>query len=86
MEAAAKRDERLIDRATAQAWQTAIFALNGYGGKLQGKSLSDYLINKPPKRRSTTADAVAFFSALKEAGYPIKVERVPWTPYQSRPQ
>lgn len=76
MEAAAARDEQLIDRGTAQAWQTAIFALNGYGGKLKGKTLSDYLIGKPKEDRSAASRAVAFFHAMKSAGLDVKIERV----------
>lgn len=77
MEAAALRDERLIDRATTQAWQTATFALSGYSGGLKNKTLADYLISEKRKpKRSTTAKAVAFFHAMKAAGYPVKIERL----------
>lgn len=75
MEAAALRREREYDLAMTQAWNTAIFALNGYGGKLKGKSLSDYLIGKPEKKRSTLSDAVAFFHSMKSAGLPVTITR-----------
>jgi hypothetical protein len=76
MEGAALREEREHDRAIAQAWHTAMFGLNGYGGKLKGKTLSDYLINKPKPKQSSAAKAIAFFHSMKSAGFDVKIERV----------
>lgn len=75
MEGAALRAEREHDRNMTLAWNTAMFALNGYGGKLKGKSLDDYLINKPKK--STLASAMAFFSQMQARGFPVRVYRTP---------
>lgn len=76
MEGAALRQEREYDLAITQAWNTAMFAINGYGGKLKDKTLADYLINKPPKKQSSSAAAVAFFHSMKSAGFDVKIERV----------
>lgn len=76
MEGAALRQEREYDRAIAQAWHTAIFALNGYGGKLKGKSLSDFLISQDKPKPSKAAQAAAFFHAMKAAGLPVTITRV----------
>lgn len=78
MEAAALKREREHDLAISQAWHTAIFALNGYAGKLKNKSLSDYLISKDKAqpKRSTVADAVAYFHSMKAAGLPVTITRV----------
>lgn len=77
MEGAALRQEREYDIAISQAWHTAIFALNGYAGKLKGKSLSDYLIGKGKvqTKRSTVADAIAYFHSMKAAGLPVTITR-----------
>jgi hypothetical protein len=73
MEGAADRQRKEYDLATAQAWHTAMFALNGYGGKLKGKTLADYLSDPAVKRtRSRWADAHAFFGRLKAKGVPIE--------------
>lgn len=77
MEGAAVRQEREHDRAISQAWHTAIFALNGYAGKLKNKSLSDYLIAKEKPKRSSAAAALAFFHAMKSSGFPVTITRVP---------
>lgn len=75
MEAAALRREREYDLAIAQAWHTAIFALNGYAGKLKGKSLSDFLIGQDKPQVSKAAQAVAFFHSLKARGFPVEITR-----------
>lgn len=75
MEGAALKAEREHDLAISQAWHTAIFALNGYGGKLNGKSLSDYIGRKEAAKPSPLAGAVAFFGYMKAAGMPIEVTR-----------
>lgn len=76
MEGAALKQEREYDLAITQAWNTAIFALNGYGGKLKNKSLSDYLIGKEKPKRSTVASAVAFFHSMRSAGFPVEITRL----------
>lgn len=77
MEGAALRQEREYNLAISQAWHTAIFALNGYAGKLKGKSLSDYQVGKERPKQSSTARAIAFFHAMKSAGFPVTITRVP---------
>lgn len=52
-----------------------MFVLGGYSGKLKGKSLSDYLINKPAER-SKAEEALAFFRAMKAKGLPVEITRV----------
>lgn len=76
MEGAALKAEREHDLSVTQAWNTAMFALNGYGGKLKGKKLSDYLIHKPAEK-STLANALGFFNLMKARGIPVKVYRTP---------
>lgn len=76
MEGAALKQERAYDLAITQAWHTAIFALNGYGGKLKGKTLSDFLVGKDKPKRSTVASAIAFFHSMKSAGLPVEITRV----------
>jgi hypothetical protein len=75
MEGAARRAERAHDLAMMQAWHTAIFALNGYAGKLKNKGLADYLISEKPKQ-SKASQALAFFHRLKAAGVPVEIKRV----------
>lgn len=75
MEGAALRQEREYDLAITTAWHTAIFALNGYGGKLKNKSLADYLISQEKPQANSTAKAIAFFHSLKARGYPVDITR-----------
>jgi hypothetical protein len=75
MQGAALRTERAHNLAMTQAWNTAMFALNGYGGKLKDKTLSDYLIGEKP-RQPKAAQALAFFHRLKAAGLPVEIKRV----------
>lgn len=82
MEGAALRQEREHDREMTQAWNTAMFAINGYGGKLKGKALSDYLIGKDKPKRSSTASAIAFFHSMKAAGLPVTITRAERAPKQ----
>lgn len=74
MEGAALAAKDKHDLAIVMAWHTAIFALNGYGGKLKGKSLSDFLETeaKPP---SKNAAAIAFFHTLKARGFNVEISR-----------
>jgi hypothetical protein len=77
MEGAALAAKREYDLAITQAWHTAIFVLNGYAGKLKGKSLSNYLSGAKSERKSSdAAAAVAFFHALKARGMPVDIKRV----------
>jgi hypothetical protein len=75
MEGAALAETKRFDLAVVTAWHTAVFALNGYSGKLKGKSLSDYLSGEK-QEAPTWAKAHAFFSGLKSKGLDVKIERV----------
>lgn len=75
MEGAAIRERKSLNLAIITAWHTAVFALNGYGGKLKG--LSNYLASEQESQPvSTAAQAVAFFRNMKEAGFPVEIKRV----------
>jgi hypothetical protein len=77
MEGAALGAKDRLDIATYTAWHTAIFALNGYSGKLKGKSLADYLTKHGSKpKRSKLADAHAFFGRLQAQGIPISSGKI----------
>jgi hypothetical protein len=75
MEGAALKQEREYDLTITQAWHTAMFALNGYGGKLKGRTLADFLIGKERPKPSKAAQAVAFFHSLKARGIPVEITR-----------
>lgn len=77
MEGAALRQKRELDMATFGAWHTAIFALNGYAGKLKGKSLSDFLSAKPETNNQSVQNArgIAFFHRLQAEGIPVKITK-----------
>lgn len=76
MEGAALAEQKRIDLAMVVAWHTAVFALNGYAGKLKGKSLADFLSGSSnvSARRSQFADAHAFFGRLRAQGVPIETK------------
>lgn len=81
MEGMAKAASREVDIAITTGWHAAIFALSGYAGKLQGKSLSDYLISKPERpekdeERLSNARLIHFFNSQIARGADIKVEKV----------
>jgi hypothetical protein len=77
MEAAALAAKREYDLAITQAWHTAIFALNGYAGKLKGKTLANFLSGgERVRKQSNAAHAVAFFHRMKSAGMPVSISRV----------
>lgn len=70
--------QRQFDLCMVTAWHTAIFALNGYAGKLKGKSLADYLGDKPKTDSPALqrARGIAFFQRLKAEGVPVEISRV----------
>jgi hypothetical protein len=74
MEGAALAKKQDMDLAMFTAWHTAVFALNGYGGKLKGKKLSDYLTQKP-EHNPSHSKAIAFFHSLQARGVPVKITR-----------
>jgi hypothetical protein len=74
MEGAALAEKKRFDLAIVTAWHTAVFALNGYAGKLKGKSLSDFLTDKP-SRPASHAQGLAFFHRLKAKGVPVEITR-----------
>lgn len=75
MEGAALAEKKRLDIAIVTAWHTAMFALAGYGGKLKGKKLSDYLGNPEQPKQSSHAQAIAFFHRLKARGVPVDISR-----------
>lgn len=78
MEGAALRQKRELDIALFTAWHTAIFALNGYSGKLKGKSLSDFIGDgsKPVSSRALrNARLIAGFHRLQAQGIPVKITK-----------
>lgn len=80
MEGAAIAQRQRLDLATFTAWHTAIFALNGYGGRLKGKSLADFLIKDgSPKSEAPLehAQAIHFFQGMKARGFPVEITRIP---------
>jgi hypothetical protein len=76
MEGAVLRRQREFDLAVFVSWHTAVFALNGYAGKLKDKRLSDFLSSRDPQPQSNAAQAVSFFHRMKAAGLPVTIERV----------
>lgn len=81
MEGAALAQRQRLDLATFTAWHTAIFALNGYGGGLKGKSLADFLIKDGSSPKSEAplqhAQAIHFFQRMKARGFPVEITRIP---------
>lgn len=75
MDGLSRRGKRRFDANIALAWHTAVFALNGYAGKLKGKSLGDYLSTAPRKEPDNTAKAIAFFHSMRSAGFDVKITR-----------
>jgi hypothetical protein len=76
MEGAALAERKRLDLAIVTAWHTAMFGLNGYGGKLKGKKLSDFLISgNEDQPVSKHAQAIAFFHRLKSRGVPVEITR-----------
>lgn len=79
MEGALLREQRRLDMATYTAWHTAVFALNGYAGKLKGKSLSDYLSGAKPEasEKLDNAKLIAGFHSLAARGFDVQITRNP---------
>lgn len=77
MEGMARAANRNVDLAIVGAWHTAIFALTGYAGKLNGKKLSDFLSGAEPvnEQKSQNAKAIAFFLGAKARGFDVEVTR-----------
>lgn len=75
MEGAALAAKRRSDLAISTAWHTAIFALNGYSGKLKGKTLLDFL-GPDESQAKKHAEAIAFFHKLKAKGVPVEITRL----------
>lgn len=71
----ARAASRNVDLAMVTAWHTAVFGLNGYAGKLQGKKLSDFLGAEQPKANTKHAQAIAFFHSLKARGVSVEITR-----------
>lgn len=76
MEGAALRQRRELDLATFTAWHTAVFALNGFAGKLKGK-LSDYLggNREPEPEKMRNAKLIAGFQSLRARGFAVEITR-----------
>jgi len=65
-----------LNIATFTAWHTAMFCLAGYGGKLKGKSLSDFLHHERSSDQALQhARGIAFFHRLQARGIPVKITR-----------
>ena len=75
MEGAALAAKDRLDVAIYTAWHVAVFALNGYSGKLKGKSLADFLSDKPKEQSVQHAQAIAFFHRLQANGVDVKISR-----------
>lgn len=76
MEGLAGAATRQLDLSIVTAWHAAVFALNGYAGKL--RPLSEFLSSKPGSRgdeRPQNAEIIHFFQSLKASGVPVEVSR-----------
>lgn len=77
MEGAALAAEQAHNLAITTAWNTAIFVLKGYEGDLNGKKLSDYLVDSRRKRRvQTNEELLAAFQEMKAKGAPINIRQI----------
>lgn len=76
MEGAVLAAKRQHDQAIFTAWHTAVFAIGMYGGKLKGKTLSDFLSSDEPQGSTKHAEAIAYFHKLKARGVPVDISRV----------
>lgn len=74
MQGAQLKFEREYDLSIAHAWHAAKFNALAQVGKL--KSLSNYTGKRASGKKSTAAQAVAFFHAMKAAGLPVTITRV----------
>lgn len=73
MEGAALAAKNRLDVELFTAWHTAVFALNGYGGKL--KPLSEYLNREPDGPALSNAKLIAGFHSLKARGFDVQISR-----------
>lgn len=73
MEGAALAAKNRLDTALFTAWHTAVFALNGYGGKL--KPLAQYLHLEPDAPAIKNAKLIAGFHSLKKRGFDVQISR-----------
>lgn len=73
MQAKARAAKAEYDRAIFLAWHTAVFALNGYAGKL--KELGSYLQAKPIARNQTAAEMLHIMREFQERGASMKITR-----------
>lgn len=77
MEGAVLAAKRQHDQAIFTAWHTAVFAIGMYGGKLKGKTLSDFLSSDEPQVSTTKhAEAIAYFHKIKARGAPVEITRL----------
>lgn len=74
MEGAQLKLEREYDLAIAQAWHMAEFNARKKVNKLRG--LSEYIGKRAGGKKSSAAQAIAFFHAMKAAGLPVTITRV----------
>lgn len=69
--------QRQFELAISTAWHTAVFALNGYSGKLE--DLSEYLgrvnVSEEDREREQNARLIHFFQQMKARGTPIEISR-----------
>lgn len=75
MDGAALKVEQEYDLSISQAWHGARFNALAQAGKLRG--LSSYLGKRHAGKKSAAASAIAFFHAMKAAGVPVTISRVP---------
>lgn len=75
MEGAGLSQERAYDRSIAEAWHGARFNALVQNGKL--RDLASYLTKRNAGGKSSSANAIAFFHAMKEAGLPVTITKVP---------
>ncbi len=74
MEGAAIAAKNRLDVSMFTAWHTAVFALNGYAGKL--KPLSEFVgRDERPPQEIQHARAIAFFHRLQAQGVDVKITR-----------
>lgn len=75
MEGAQLKAEREYDMAIAHQWHGARFNALAQVGKL--KPLSNYIAQRSTGKKAKHAQAVAFFHAMRAAGLPVEITRVP---------
>jgi hypothetical protein len=77
MEGMVHAAQRQFELAISTAWHTAVFALNGYAGKLE--DLSHYLgraaTTDEDREREENARLIHFFHQMKARGVPVEISR-----------